>query len=151
MVASIGYSSFLLMEKFVDCRIYYYFLMGKLSVKDLTYFIYVRTLVEKESQVRMYDLKSKRYRDVRSFYIEEVQCDHIEESICGFGKVMKINKLKRWISHYNKNVSHPSKTHVYSILAGALYIHTRGKFEKVLDTKKLESQVLDKLKNVSLQ
>ena len=77
MVASIAYSCFLKKQKNFDCEIFFSFLSGHLTFQELSYMIFLRAIIEKETESHFYILKDKKYKDVKTFYLTAKQLDSV--------------------------------------------------------------------------
>jgi hypothetical protein len=69
LFASIVYSCFLQKEKYIDCDIFYNFCNHVYQPLELSYFMFVRALIEKESRRKIFDFEHCKSIDIRTFYL----------------------------------------------------------------------------------
>ena len=68
---------------------------------DLSYFMFMRALIEKESRKKIFDFETTKSQDVRTCYLNMQQLDGILEGLFGGGKTVKINRFKQKISTFD--------------------------------------------------
>lgn len=120
MVCSIIYSCFLLKDKFTDCGIFYKFVNGSYKPIELSYFIFVRAVIEKETLTKFFDFKTGKCKEVRNFYLPSEVIDPVLAKIFGIGKEVKINRFKQKVVKFDPDMMKQRRIHVYRFLEVAL-------------------------------
>ena len=143
------YSSFLLKEKFTDCEIFYKFLNCSFRPIELSYFIFVRAVVEKETEVKMYSHKTGVCKDIRNFFLNIESVDAILERIFGFGKAVKINRFKQKILKKDRYFFKQDRIHVYVFLKIALEDYCRCRNLTKEEVEEMEKERREELELVS--
>lgn len=120
MLVSIIYSCFLLRNKFLNCKIFYQFAIRDYTSLELSYFIFIRAIIEKETREFFYDRNTGKSREIRNFYLTWSEVNSILEKIFGYGKSIRINRFKQKIFNYDRNLRKEDKLHVYDFMEVAL-------------------------------
>lgn len=142
MVCSIIYSCFLLKEKFIDCEIFYKFVIGSYKPIELSYFIFVRAVIEKETLTKFFDFKTGKCKEVRNFYLQSEVIDPVLAKIFGIGKEIKINRFKQKVIKFDRDMMKQKRIHVYRFLKVALEDYYRCRKRTGEDTMEEEDEEL---------
>lgn len=120
LFCSLIYSAFLQKEKYIDCDIFYKFCTGEFKPLELSYFMFIRALIEKETRKKIFNFELVKSIDIRTFYLSMHQLDGILESLFGVGKTVKINRFKQKIFMFDGSIKESGKIHFYDLLLIAL-------------------------------
>lgn len=127
MVCSITYSCFVHQEKFNDCELFFKFLVGRYSSNELFYFVFIRTIVEKQTGKKFFDKERSKFHEARNYFLSSSQLSSILERIFGFGNTTKINRFKQKLFEFDKSLDQDSNIHVYIFLKVAMIDYHRCK------------------------
>jgi len=144
MLCSIVYSCYTLRQKFIDCEIFYAFLVDEYKEIELNYFLFVRAVVEKECLEKFFDRATGKCRDVRNFYITKYSVNCVLERIFGYGKSIKINRFLSKMVQKIPDFQREQKLHVYRFLQFALvdYVNCRKYGEGYKEEDEANQQIL---------
>jgi hypothetical protein len=120
MISSIIYSCFVQRAKFDDCDIFYKFVSGEFIEIELSYFIFIRAIVEKECLTKFFDRATGKCKDVRNYYLTKYNINCVLEKVFGYGKSGKINRFLQKLYAKIPEFKNEERLHVYKFLKLAL-------------------------------
>lgn len=95
MFASIVYSSFKFKDKYPDCDIFYKFISDFYQPRELSYFIFLRAIIERGVHQIFFEKGTHKEIDVRQFYLNPSDLDHTIFEIFGYGNSTKSTRFKQ--------------------------------------------------------
>ena len=120
MMVSIIYSCFLLRNRFDECDIFYNFLTDHYKPVDLSYFIFVRAVIEKELRVLFFDRNTGKSIDTREIFLSQKQMGFVLERIFGYGNSTKINRFFQNMYALEPSLRYEDNIKVYKFMKIAL-------------------------------
>lgn len=121
MIASIIFSCDCQRDRYADCEIFLRFLTDDYNHQELQYFIFVRAVVEKETQKKFFDAKTGSTMDTRGSMMNDHQLNAVLDLVFGQGKNQRIIQfLQRQIS-FDETYRDKKKCNIYKFLYVALY------------------------------
>ena len=144
MLCSIVYSCYTLRQKFIDCDIFYRFLVDDYKEIELNYFLFVRAIIEKDCLGKFFDRATGKCRDVRNFYISKQNINSVLERVFGYGKSIKINRFLSKLVQKLPDFNREEKMHVYQFLQFSLtdYVNCRKFGENYKEEDEINKQIL---------
>ena len=127
MMTSIVFSCFLFRGRFPDCEIFYNFLTNHYKPVDLSYFIFVRAVVEKELRVLFFNRSSGKSVETREIFLSKKKLGFVLERIFGFGNSNKITRFFQKMYQLDPSLRYEKNMQVYKFLKIAVldYYKTR--------------------------
>lgn len=125
MLGSVVFSAFKYREKYPDCDIFYKFVSDLYHPLELSYFIFIRAIVERETGQIFFESQSTKLIDIRQLYISKKQIHYVVDNVFGCGNTIKISRFNQKLYETFPELRVEEQMKTYTFLNFALFDYYR--------------------------
>ncbi len=125
MFGSVVFSAFKYREKYPDCDIFYKFVSDLYHPLELSYFIFIRAIVERETGQIFFESQSTKLIDIRTLYITKKEIHYVVDNVFGCGNTIKISRFNQKLYETFPELKLDDQMKTYTFLNFALFDYYR--------------------------